>query len=215
DPPVLNGIDYLEVGPDQQTLDVVFLHDLPGGGGPTPVPAAPPLAADQVAIDGGTRIPNIHVTSVSAAAERLTVTADARGAYSAYTLRLRTSGTDDSVPAGYDPQLAEVEFSFKVGCPSPFDCKAVVSCPPELLQEPELDYLAKDYASFRGLMLDRMAALTPEWQERSPADGHVALVELLAYTADGLSYEQDAVATEAYLGTAPPRLPLRRPPRPL
>src|SRR5262249_14242225 len=92
----------------------------------------------------------------------------------------------------------------------PLEWKAVVSCRPELLQEPELDYLAKDYASFRGLMLDRMAALTPEWQERSPADGHVALVELLAYTADGLSYEQDAVATEAYLGTARRRISLRR-----
>src|SRR5262249_52819291 len=96
----------------------------------------------------------------------------------------------------------------------PLEWKAVVSCRPELLQEPELDYLAKDYASFRGLMLDRMAALTPEWQERSPADGHVALVELLAYTADGLSYEQDAVATQAYLGTARRRLSLRPPPRP-
>ena len=29
-PPTLNGIDYLEVGDDQQTLEVHFLHPLAG-----------------------------------------------------------------------------------------------------------------------------------------------------------------------------------------
>src|SRR6185437_13592079 len=37
-----------------------------------------------------------------------------------------------------------------------------------------------------------------------------ALVEVLAYTADYLSYYQDAVATEAYLGTARQRISVRR-----
>ena len=46
-PPTVNGIDYLEVGPDQQTLEVVFLHDLPGGGGSLPVPDAPDLGPGQ------------------------------------------------------------------------------------------------------------------------------------------------------------------------
>jgi hypothetical protein len=36
------------------------------------------------------------------------------------------------------------------------------------------------------------------------------LVEALAYTADQLSYQQDAVATEAYLGTARRRVSVRR-----
>jgi hypothetical protein len=210
DPPTVNGIDYLEVGPDQLTLQLVFLRDLPGGGGAEPVPAGPALTADQVVIDGGTRIRGIGVTSVTASGDRLTVTVDARGDYSTYTLRLRASATDESVPEHYDPQLAAVSFSFKAGCPNPLDCKTELYCPPESLAEPELDYLAKDYASFRRLMLDRMAALAPQWQERSPADGHVALVEVLAYAADRLSYQQDAVATEAYLGTARERISLRR-----
>jgi len=67
---------------------------------------------------------------------------------------------------------------------------------------PHIDYLAKDYASFRQLMLDHMSVLAPDWTERSAADLGNALVELLAYAADQLSYYQDAVATEAYLGTA-------------
>jgi hypothetical protein len=73
-----------------------------------------------------------------------------------------------------------------------------------------IDYLAKDYASFRQLMLDRMALTMPAWQERNPADVEVALVELLAYVGDNLSYFQDAVATEAYLGTALKRPSIRR-----
>src|SRR5262249_32207737 len=49
---------------------------------------------------------------------------------------------------------------------------------------------------------DRLAILMPQWQERNPADLGMALVELLAYVGDHLSYQQDAIATEAYLGTA-------------
>ena len=148
----------------------------------------------------------------------LTVTVDASGDFSTYVLRLRTSITDDSPPATFDPQLSSVPFSFKVDCPTDFDCAVPDACPPEVLPEPEIDYLAKDYASFRQLMLDRLAALAPDWTERNPADLGIALVELLAYVGDHLSYYQDAVATEAYLGTAatrvsaaPPRAPARLP----
>jgi predicted phage baseplate assembly protein len=41
-------------------------------------------------------------------------------------------------------------------------------------------------------------------------DSQVALVELLAYVGDQLSYHQDAVATEAYLDTARLRISVRR-----
>ncbi len=75
---------------------------------------------------------------------------------------------------------------------------------------PEIDYLAKDFASFRQLMLDQIALLIPDWQERHPADLGNALVEILAYAADYLSYTQDAIATEAYLGTARLRRSVRR-----
>jgi len=59
-------------------------------------------------------------------------------------------------------------------------------------------------------MLDRLAVLAPSWQETHPSDFGVALVEVLAYAADHLSYQQDAVGTEAYLGTARSRISLRR-----
>ena len=38
-------------------------------------------------------------------------------------------------------------------------------CPPEQLAQPEINYLAKDYASFRQLMLDRLALLVPDWAD--------------------------------------------------
>ncbi|HEY4389655.1 MAG TPA: putative baseplate assembly protein, partial [Ktedonobacteraceae bacterium] len=75
---------------------------------------------------------------------------------------------------------------------------------------PEIDYLSKDYASFRQLMLDHLAARVPTWKEPSEADIGNVIVELMAYAADYLSYYQDAVATEAYLGTARRRTSIKR-----
>ncbi len=59
-------------------------------------------------------------------------------------------------------------------------------------------------------MLDRLATTVPDWRDRNAADQQVMLVELLAFLADRLSYEQDAVATEAHLGTARRRVSVRR-----
>ncbi len=73
-----------------------------------------------------------------------------------------------------------------------------------------IDYMAKDYQSFRQLMLDRLSQMNPMWKETNPADMGIALVELLAYVGDYLSYYQDAVATEAYLGTARKRVSVKR-----
>src|SRR5207245_6729960 len=98
----------------------------------------------------------------------------------------------------------------KVACPSDFDCKTELTCSTEDVAQPEINYLAKDYASFRQLMLDRMALLTPQWRERNTADLGIALIELLTFVGDYLSYQQDAVATEAYLGTARRRASVRR-----
>ncbi|GAX60140.1 hypothetical protein SCALIN_C05_0225 [Candidatus Scalindua japonica] len=113
-------------------------------------------------------------------------------------------------PEDFDPILSAVDFSFKVACPSDFDCKTKHVCPPDPLSLPEINYLAKDYASFRQLILDRLATIMPQWKERNPADLGVTLVELLSYVADHLSYQQDAVATEAYLRTARKRISIRR-----
>jgi hypothetical protein len=232
--PSLNGIDYLEVldkeaealvgSPRQQTLLVRCLADVPSG-----------LTGSRVSIEGGVRITSVKVEwavpapkikTVPKIEENeiqlvrflstfrepeqrkiLVVRTDSSGDYSTYRLIL---GREDSEKPQFDPQLSEVEFSFKVECPSDFDCRPAAICAPEQWPEPVIDYLAKDYASFRRLMLDRLAVIMPDWKERNPADLGIALVEMLAYVADHLSYYQDAVATEAYLGTARKRASVRR-----
>ncbi|MEP0546764.1 MAG: putative baseplate assembly protein [Rhodothermales bacterium] len=140
----------------------------------------------------------------------LVVRTTATGDFSTYTLRLVTSVTDDGPPDPFDVRLAALRFSFKVACPSEFDCAVEPACPPPDLTTPHIDYLAKDYASFRRLLLDRLSVVMPGWTDRSAADLQIALVELLAYVGDHLSYAQDAVGTEAYLGTARRRVSLRR-----
>jgi hypothetical protein len=71
------------------------------------------------------------------------------------------------------------------------------------------DYLAKDYESFRGLMLDHLMAVAPGTAV-DVAGVEATLIEALAYVGDYLSYYQDAVATEACLMTARRRISVRR-----
>ena len=140
----------------------------------------------------------------------LTVEVEEAGDFSIYTLSLVRGPHDPNPPDEIDPRLAAIDFSFKVECPSDFDCAPKHICPPEPREQPEINYLAKDYASFRKLILDRMALILPAWRERNPADLGVTLVELLAYVGDQLSYQQDAIATEAYLNSARKRVSLQR-----
>ena len=209
--PGLNGIDFLEVLdsealPLDQRQRTLFIHFLKAAG-------LPALKPENIRFEGGERVRDVSATKVTvdaAAPKVLVVTVNQPGDFSTYTLRLARSRTDPARLDGFDPQLSAVDFSFKVECPTDFDCKPGQICPPETLPAPEINYLAKDYASFRRLMLDRLASLMPDWAERNPADLGVTLVELLAYVADRLSYRQDAIATEAYLGTARRRTSVRR-----
>lgn len=229
----LNGIDYLEVldhdapagSPRQQTLLVRCLKPVTG------------LDGNNVDIAGGVRITPVDVdwaataTAIPTAIRDtlstgekdlfdnldngdhvLIVRTNAAGDFSLYTLRLVASPVDDGPPAGFDPQLVAVDFSFKVECRNDFDCKVETVRPPPAFPAPAIDYMARDYESFRRLMLDRLSVTLSDggWKNRSAADLGVALVESVAYVADHLSYYQDAVATEAYLDTARTRTSVRR-----
>jgi hypothetical protein len=199
----LNGIDYLEVLGDPgcgTQLAVSMLKD------------ARPLAltAGNVSISGGTVVGATSLAIDPAEPCVLVVGLDGTGDFSTYTLSLRAGAADSDPPAGVDPQLSEVQFSFKAGCPTPADCLPVSCCPPEFPAPPDINYLAKDYGAFLQVMRDRLAVLAPDWSEAHAADIGVAIAEVLAYAADHLSYEQDAVSTEAYLGTARSRISLRR-----
>lgn len=202
-PLLLNGIRYLEVAAGQRRLDVHFVH-------PLALAPASPLQPSNVEIRGGVRVRNPRVTGVTASGAVLRVELATAGDFSVYTLRLVANAGVAAPPEGIDPALAEVEFNFKVDCPSDFDCRPADSCAPDAVAGPAIDYLARDYESFRRLILDRLAVLMPRWRERNPADLWVTLAEAVAFRGDELSYYQDAVATEAYLGTARQRMSIRR-----
>lgn len=107
-----------------------------------------------------------------------------------------------------DPFFSHITFSLDEG--NEFDPQPLRPIERTTVKAPEIDYLSKDYQSFRKLMLDRMSVLATNWTERGAADMVVAITEVLAYTADYLSCFQDAVATEAYLGTARRRVSVAR-----
>ncbi len=208
--PHLNGLDYLEVSDDQRTLKVYFLDKAPAQ-----------LSPANIRISGGRRIRDIQVLDIRLCsaedADRddcLSITVDKPGDFSTYQLCLveldeRGKPTDQPLQ-GFDRRYACLDFTFKVNCPNDLDCKTEPICPPTERAEPEINYLAKDYASFRQLMLDRLALTMPAWRERHVPDLGITLVEVLAYVGDQLSYYQDAVATEAYLDTAHHRISVRR-----
>jgi len=230
----LNGIDYLEVldqdaplgSPRQRTLMLHLLKRVPDD-----------LTKKNLSIVGGERIRDPKIQWVAPADRLATVLlndelnddeiallsappnddhtliirTETDGDYSDYSLRLQLdTDNPDTPPENFDPQLVEIVFSFKVECASNFDCQNIETCSEDPVKEPDINYLAKDYASFRQLILDRMSYLLPDWKSRSPADLGVTLAELVAYIGDELSYWQDAVTTEAYLNTARKRISLRR-----
>ncbi|KUL45638.1 putative baseplate assembly protein [Streptomyces regalis] len=206
----LNGVDSVEVGDDGLLLTVSFLGKAPHGLGP-----------ENVRIDGGRRITGITAVDVSVEREedpelddRLYVTLDKVGDTSRYRFSLVETdpyGRPGTEPfRGFDQRYHSATFAFRPDCPTPFDCKEDEQPSSDFPAAPVVDYTARDYDTIRKLLLDRLALTTPDWVERNPADLGMTLVELLAYAGDQISYQQDAVATEAYLDTARRRVSVRR-----
>ena len=207
--PHWNGIDYVEVSDDQLSLCVHFFGQVPDG-----------VTRENILITGGRRIQGIRALDVKIRRsgdpdldDCLHIIVDKPGDFSTYLLCLveaaSSPGSAEPLP-GLDPRYSCAAFSFKVGCASDLDCRDEVECPPAVFPAPEINYLAKDYESFRQLLLDRLAVTMPGWTERHIPDIGITLLELLAYAGDYLSYYQDAVATEAYLDTARQRISVRR-----
>lgn len=137
------------------------------------------------------------------------------GDFSQYVLHLLSKADPREPLEGFDDVFSRGDLQFRVECHDRFDCKPEKNRLPHHLSvrkydEPEVDYMARDYASIRRLILDRMSLIHPTWKERNPADFGIALSELLAYVGDHISYYQDSVATEAYLGTARKRVSVKR-----
>ncbi len=129
----LNGVDYLEVvdspadPPDlrQRVLLVRFLKPLAAGS----------LSAKNFRVEGGERISDISVLQAdlaasssppppadSPAARTVRLLVSVAGDFSLYTLRVVVDASSSEPLPSMDPLLSAVDFSFKVACPSDFDC---------------------------------------------------------------------------------------------
>jgi hypothetical protein len=203
----LNGIDFVEIASaDQRTLRVHFLN--------TVAVAGSLVAENPVTITGGETIPTVRVlptlTWLADADGRplLELHVAAPGDFSTYTLTLRTraaGGSPLTAPA-LDRFFDHADFSFKALCESNLDCETPAHlCPPPAGELPPIDYLAKDFLSFRAALSDFSALRYPEWQERNESDFGTMFMEALCAVADDLSYLQDRIAAEATLETATQR----------
>jgi hypothetical protein len=211
----VNGIDFVELrSVNATTLYVHFLNAV--------FVIQSPSATILATITGGDRIQGIQVNAINNATDwsvdengfpLLTLKVNKAGDFSNYTLTLTTDTPSPTSPAGtfvplstLDPMYCSATFSFKVLCPSDFDCAPQTECcGPTEPPLPAIDYLAKDFQSFKLALTDFSSQRYPSWQERSEADVGVMFMEALCAVADELSYLQDRVATEASLVNATQR----------
>jgi hypothetical protein len=199
----INGIDFVEIAAaDQCTLRVHFVNG---------VDVAGALATNHpVVISGGETVPEVPVGSINATdwtiddsgRPVLTLRTPYAGDFSWYRLHI------DS-PA-LDAYFASIAFTFKAGCPSTLDCRTADDCVMAPNGGPIIDYLAKDFDSFRGALLEYSARTYPYWVERDEPDVGMMLAEVLSAVGDDLSYLQDRIAAEATFATATQRVSMVR-----
>lgn len=202
-----NGIAAVEVRyapppPDPATqcyLRVYFLNGNPAGLDDTQRKA--------FAISGGVRVPGPSirvetVTPVAGVEPYIELALSGYGDHSRYELSIDWPTLDRL--------YACRAFSFTVDCPNSFDCRPPAAAPTPAPAEPPIDYLAKDYTSFRSALLGFLPTRVPDFDETNEADLAVIIAELFAYAGDQFSYFQDAVMNEAFLGTARQRVSAKR-----
>ena len=192
----LLGIDFIEIDPTDLRRLRVYLLDKADTTAPTPSDVANDIDPKQVTFEGGVRR-TVAAASVQAETddfgiEHLVIVVKQSGDRSSYRLVI-----DDE---RFDRELRAASFSFAATCTTIGDCEETIAqCMPETVPSPPIDYLAKDYASFRQLLVDHMDRTSPTWGGAHPAEFGAAIVETLAYEGDRLSYMQDVVANERTL----------------
>ena len=69
-------------------------------------------------------------TDVEELPRTLVIRTASSGDFSRYTLAIVANSGSDDPPADFDPLLSSIDFSFKVECPTDFDCDAPLPCAP-------------------------------------------------------------------------------------
>lgn len=133
------------------------------------------------------------------------------GDYSTYLLSTTAVGLSapgNALPLAMDPLLNALPFKFRPGCFNLNCTPAERVAPPPL--EPEIDYLARDYDSFRHVLIAAMMKRVPGWTPSSEADLDQVLIDLIAADADEQADYHDRVLNERSIATARKRVSLAR-----
>jgi hypothetical protein len=150
----VTGIDFVSISQNQVQLDIHFYaFNLPAP------PATPvliktllsDLSASDIRIyneDG--IVSEIEVLSVSWSADHvLSAVLKNPGDFTLYKININDRKLPGD-PYRIDPYYNDISFSFKANCPSDLDCLPPEhECPPEELIDFPVDYLARDFWSYR------------------------------------------------------------------
>lgn len=202
------GMDFVYVFPDQTTLALFFHPSLSKNA----EQILGPIPKEKIHIyspSGGESLAEVPVNSVNWATQDgrrvLRIVTEKPGDFSRYRIHLAdTSGR-------LDPFFNDLDFTFKANCPSQLDCATPThECPPEAPVDFPVNYLARDFDSFRQALIDFASERHPDWKDRLEADQGMMLLEVMSALGDEFAYYQDRVAREASLETATQRRSLRR-----
>ena len=201
------GIDFVDVAESQMVLDVYFFtHDA----APQANQILPGLTIDDVEIYapfGADTLPDITVDSIAwqtpGGRTVLTISTSTPGDFSLYRLRIND--------ARVDIYFNDVSFSFKANCELDLDCApSEPNCDSGNLVDFPVNYLARDFNSYRDSLFEFASLRYPQWEDRLEADVGVMSAELVSAIGDELAFYQDKILQEAYLQTAVQRRSIKR-----
>lgn len=198
----VTGIDFVNVEKSQTELLVYFYHT----NALIPKMLLHALLPENISIRSlsKTRLSQVAIIGTGWLDDNtLRISLGSPGDFTLYRLRIESGSID--------PFFDNIIFNFKVHCHSDLDCQAEEHvCPPEPETDFPIDYLARDFRSFRSALFEFAAQRYPDWKERLEADAGIMMAEMMSAAGDEMAYYQDRIAREAYLETAFQRRSVRR-----
>ncbi len=207
----LNGIDYVLVEIEKindetvAKLTIRFFNNhvlgaLPTDAGNLNVKFTITKSAGSITNQYKRPAPEIISPAVKSRNQLILLVAPA-GDYSTYTLTFH----DEKI----DPFFSSIDFKFRPGCFNN-NCAPSFKKLTKPSENPKIDYLAKDFESFKHMMINAMKERIAGWEPTSEADFDVMLLELFSVAGDELSDFQDRVMNEAFFTNARKRVSLAR-----
>ena len=132
------------------------------------------------------------------------------GDFSTYRLSIGRTATDQAPPAGFDARCASCRSRSRSNAQRSSTAGRSTSARPRRRPSPRSTTSRRTTPASAACSSTAWRCVMPDWKERQPADLRHHARRPARVRRRPLSYHQDAVATEAYLGTARRRVSVRR-----